>query len=32
MIATGTLIAGIVREVMTWPSFELDMLERMGFP
>ena len=32
MIATGTLIAGIVREVMTWPSFELDMLETMGVP
>ncbi|HLL81265.1 MAG TPA: hypothetical protein VK420_01385, partial [Longimicrobium sp.] len=32
MIATGTLIAGIVREVMTWPSFELDMLERIGLP
>jgi hypothetical protein len=32
MIATGTLIAGIVREVMTWPSFELDMLERMELP
>ncbi|HEY0038442.1 MAG TPA: hypothetical protein VGB66_17210 [Longimicrobium sp.] len=32
MIATGTLIVGIVREVMTWPSFELDMLERMGLP
>src|SRR5687768_7412123 len=23
MIATGTLIVGIVREVMTWPSFDL---------
>jgi hypothetical protein len=32
MIATGTLIVGIVREVMTWPSFELEMLERMGLP
>jgi hypothetical protein len=32
MIATGTLIVGIVREVMTWPSFELEMLERMGIP
>jgi hypothetical protein len=32
MIATGTLIAGIVREVMTWPSFELDMLDRKGLP
>ena len=32
MIATGTLIVGIVREVMTWPTFELEMLERMGLP
>lgn len=32
MIATGTLIVGIVREVMTWPSFELGMLDRMGIP
>jgi hypothetical protein len=32
MIATGTLIAGIVREVMTWPTFDLEMLERMGIP
>jgi hypothetical protein len=32
MIATGTLITGIVREVMTWPSFELEMLERAGLP
>lgn len=32
MIATGTLIVGIVREVMTWPSFELDMLEDHGIP
>lgn len=32
MIATGTLIVGIVREVMTWPSFELEMIGRMGLP
>jgi hypothetical protein len=32
MIATGTLIVGIVREVMTWPSFELDRLEGEGLP
>jgi hypothetical protein len=31
-IATGTLITGIVREVMAWPSFELEMLERMRIP
>ena len=32
MIATGTLITGIVRDVMTWPSFELNELERHGVP
>ena len=32
MIATGTLITGIVREVMKWPSFELGMLEEKGLP
>jgi hypothetical protein len=32
MIATGTLITGVVREVMRWPSFELEMLERTGLP
>jgi hypothetical protein len=32
MIATGTLIVGIVREVMTWPSFDLEMLDRIGLP
>jgi len=32
MIATGTLLVGIIREVMTWPSFELEMLERAGLP
>jgi hypothetical protein len=32
MIATGTLITGIVREVMRWPSFELVMLDRMRIP
>jgi hypothetical protein len=32
MIATGTLIVGIVREVMTWPSFSLEMLERKEIP
>ncbi|HEU0015530.1 MAG TPA: hypothetical protein VFQ45_17775 [Longimicrobium sp.] len=32
MIATATLIVGIVREVMTWPSFELDMLDKMEIP
>lgn len=32
MIATGTLIVGVVREVMRWPTYELEMLERMGIP
>jgi hypothetical protein len=32
MIATATLITGIVREVMTWPSFDLEMLEERGLP
>jgi hypothetical protein len=32
MIATGTLIVGIVREVMTWDSFELDELARHDLP
>ncbi|MGH7481341.1 MAG: hypothetical protein ACRELV_04245 [Longimicrobiales bacterium] len=32
MIATGTLITGIVRAVMTWPSFELRELEKHDVP
>ena len=32
MIATGTLITGIVRAVMRWPSFELAELRRRGLP
>jgi hypothetical protein len=32
MIAAAALIVGIVREVMTWPSYELSMLERMRVP
>lgn len=32
MIATGTLITGIVRDVMTWRSFELSELEAHGIP
>jgi hypothetical protein len=32
MIATGTLIAGVVREVMRWPTFELEMLDREDIP
>lgn len=32
MIATGTVVTGIVREAMTWPSFDLEELERRGIP
>jgi hypothetical protein len=32
MIATGTYIVGVVREVMRWPSFELDQLDRHDIP
>jgi hypothetical protein len=32
MIATGTLIVGIVREVMKWESFEFDELARHDIP
>ena len=31
-IATGSLILGIVRAVMSWPSYDLSMLERMEIP
>ena len=32
MIATAALIVGVVREVMTWPSYELDQLSRHDIP
>jgi hypothetical protein len=32
MIATATFITGVVRHVMSWPSFELEMLDRMRLP
>ena len=32
MIATATLIVGIVREVMMWDSYELSMLEKLPIP
>src|SRR5688572_6882362 len=32
MIATATLITGIVRQVMTWPSFELSELNAHDIP
>jgi hypothetical protein len=32
MIAAATIIVGITREVMTWPSYELSSLRAHGFP
>jgi hypothetical protein len=32
MVATGSLIAGVIREMATWPSFELATLRRRGLP
>jgi hypothetical protein len=32
MIATATLVVGIVRAVIEWPSYELSMLEEHGIP
>ena len=32
MAATATLIVGIVRAVMAWPSYELQELDRRGIP
>jgi hypothetical protein len=32
MIAAAALIVGIVREVMTWPSYDLSMLEKLPIP
>jgi hypothetical protein len=32
MIASATLIVGIVREVMSWPSYDLSLLERLPLP
>jgi len=32
MIATATLIVGVVREVMKWPSYDLDELARHDIP
>jgi hypothetical protein len=32
MIATATLVLGIVREVMSWPSYELSMLDSERIP
>lgn len=32
MLASATLITGIVREVMSWPSYELSLLEKLPLP
>src|SRR6476619_6511156 len=32
MVAAATLIVGIVREVMTWPSYDLSVLSTRGIP
>jgi hypothetical protein len=32
MIASATLIVGIVREVMSWPSYDLSLLEKLPIP
>lgn len=32
MIATAAAVVGIVREVMRWPSYALDELDRLPFP
>lgn len=32
MIAAATLIVGIVREVMSWPSYDLSLLETLPIP
>ena len=32
MVATATLIVGIVREVMTWPSYDLSVLQKLPIP
>lgn len=32
MIATATAIIGIVREVMSWPDYSLEELDRLPFP
>lgn len=32
MIASATLIVGIVREVMTWPTYDLSVLQKLPIP
>jgi len=32
MIATATVVIGIVREVMTWPSYDVSLLDQLPIP
>ena len=32
MIATATLIVGVVREVMSWPTYDLSLLQKLPIP
>jgi hypothetical protein len=32
MIATATVVIGIVREVMSWPSYDVSLLDRLSIP
>ena len=32
MIAAATMVVGIVRDIMTWPTYELSELEKRGIP
>jgi len=32
MIATAALVIGVVREVMTWPSYDVSLLDRLPIP
>lgn len=32
MIATATIVIGIVRDVMTWPSYDVSLLDRLPIP
>ncbi len=32
MIAAATMVVGIVREIMTWPSYEISLLDKLPIP
>lgn len=32
MVATATIVTAVAREVMAWPTFDLEVLERKGVP